>query len=257
MKITMLGCGSSSGVPFIGCSCAVCQSGTPKNQRTRVSCLIEINGVNLLVDTSPDLKAQALKNGITKVHAILYTHEHADHSHGIDDIRSFNYLSGNSLPAYGSSGTMASLQQRFPYVFQPKPENIWVRPSLTPHILPDAEVQTFDVMGVSVTAFEQMHGKGKTLGYRIGDFAYSTDVDVMPESAFEALVGVKVWIVDCIRHKKSYGHSHLEQTLQWIGRVKPRQAVLTHMSHDFDYATLAGELPPGVEPGYDGLVITL
>jgi phosphoribosyl 1,2-cyclic phosphate phosphodiesterase len=257
MKITVLGSGSSSGVPFIGCDCKVCRSDNPKNKRTRVSCLIEINGINLLIDTSPDLRQQALKSDLRKVHAVLYTHDHADHSHGIDDLRSFNYLSGNSLPVYSNAATLSSLKERFPYAFQNKPENVWVRPSLIPNVIPDQPIHKMDVLGVQITAFEQTHGKSKTLGYRIGDFAYSTDTDNLPESAFEALTGVKLWIVDCIRYNKSYGHASLEQSLGWIKRVKPEQAVLTHMSHDFDYDTLKAELPEGVAPGYDGMVMTL
>ena len=257
MRVTILGCGSSGGVPVIGCDCSVCTSDNPKNKRMRVSVLVEAGGINLLIDSSPDLRQQALCNSIRRIDAVLYTHDHADHTHGIDDLRSFNYLSDESLPVYGSAETLALLQQRFAYAFLPKPESVWYRPSLIPHILPDEAVHHFNIGDIAITSFEQMHGKFKTLGYRIGNFSYSTDVDVLPETAFEALERTEVWLVDCLRYGKSYSHSNLENTLGWIDRVKPKLAVLTHMAHEFDYDTLAAELPPGVVPGYDGMVIEL
>jgi len=258
MRVTVLGCGSSTGVPAVGCHCSICISDNPKNKRTRVSLFIEINGINILIDSSPDLRQQALRHDIQRIDAILYTHDHADHTHGIDDLRAFNYLSGKPLPIYGDNLTLSLLQQRFAYAFLPLPEqHIWYRPSLQPHSLADVAVHTFTVSGISITSFEQMHGKVKTLGYRIGKFSYSTDVDVLPAAAFEALAGTEVWVVDCLRYKKSYSHSNIENTLEWIGRVKPKLAVLTHMSHEFDYDTLSGQLPEGVVPGYDGMVIEL
>lgn len=257
MKVTILGCGSSSGVPVIGCDCAVCTSGDPKNKRLRVSVFIEVDGVNLLVDTSPDLRAQALANDIRRVDAILYTHEHADHVHGIDDIRSFNYLRGDSLPIYGDERTLSTIRTRFPYLFLPKPEKIWYRGSVTPHQLTDEDIQSFSAGGVPVVAFKQHHGRTTTLGFRIGDFAYSTDVDGMPESALSLLGGVRVWVVDCLRHLPSLTHSTVERTLGWIRQVKPELAVLTHMGHELEYHALLAELPKGVVPGYDNMVIEL
>ena len=257
MKVTILGCGSSTGVPAIGCTCKVCTSDNPKNKRTRVSVFIETGGTHLLVDSSPELRQQALRHAIRRVDAVLYTHEHADHTHGIDDLRSFNYLVDKSLPVYGDAETLGLLQKRFSYAFQPKPEMVWYRPSLLANVLPDSAVYQFDIGGVSVTSFHQMHGKMRTIGYRIGNFAYSTDVDALSDAAFGALQGTEIWLVDCLRYAKSFSHSNLENTLQWINRVKPRLAVLTHMSHEFDYDTLSKELPPGVVPGYDGMVMEL
>ncbi len=257
MRVTMLGSGHSGGVPLIGCDCAVCTSGDPKNIRKRVSVLVEAGGLNILIDTSPDLHRQAIDNGIKRVDAVLYTHDHADHTHGIDELRSFNYLSGKEIPVFADKKTLEVLQQRFTYVFKGKPEYVWFRPSLTPQAIPEGEVVEFDVSGVVVKAFKQGHGKLESLGFRIGDFAYSTDVDLIPEKSFEALAGVKLWFVDCLRYTKSHTHSNLEQTLQWIERVKPERAVLTHMAHEFDYHTLKAELPAGVEPGYDGLAMDI
>lgn len=257
MKVTLLGCGASWGVPMIGCQCAVCRSKNPKNKRSRVSVFVETSSVNLLIDTSPDLHRQAINNHIRRVDAVLYTHDHADHTAGIDDLRSFNVLSGSALPVYGNAETLGAIQKRFPYAFLSKHEKIWYRPALTPYILPDAPAHRFSIADISITSFEQIHAKAKTLGYRIGNFSYSTDTNILPETAFEALAGTEIWIVDCLRRGKAYSHSHLENTLEWIERVKPRLAVLTHMDHDFDYDALSAELPPGVVPGYDGLTLEL
>jgi phosphoribosyl 1,2-cyclic phosphate phosphodiesterase len=244
-------------VPLIGCDCAVCTSKNPKNTRKRVSALVEADGVNILIDTSPDLHRQALDNHIKRVDAVLYTHDHADHTHGIDELRSFNYLSGKEIPVFADKSTLGVLKQRFAYVFREKPENIWFRPCLTANAIDEGDMVDFEVLGVWVKAFRQGHGKLESLGFRIGDFAYSTDVDFIPETSFEALAGVKVWIVDCLRETKSYSHSNLVQTLQWIERVKPERAILTHMSHEVDYDALKAQLPPHIEPGYDGLTMDI
>lgn len=253
----MLGCGGSAGVPSIGCSCSVCTSTNPKNNRTRVSIFIEINGINILVDTSPDLRQQVLREKISRIDAVLYTHDHADHVHGIDELRSFNYLLGAPLPVFGDIYTMDILQKRFAYAFMEKPQNQWYRPTLLPNTVAGGAIRQFEVLGVPVTAFEQNHGKGVSLGYRIGNFAYSTDTDFLPDSAFEALAGVDTWVVDCLRYTPAPTHAHLETTLSWIDRLKPKQAILTHMAHELDYDILSAELPPGVLVGYDGLEIHL
>ncbi len=254
MKIIMLGCGSSTGVPEIGCECAVCASKDPKNQRSRVSIHIEVGGAHILIDTSPDLRLQAISNGIKRVDAILYTHDHADHTHGIDDIKSFNRLQDAPIPIYANEETMASLKERFSYAMQPRPEGVWYRAAVIPHIIPES-LKDFDVLGVRVTPILQNHARMTSLGFRIGNFAYSTDVNGFSEESFAKLEGLDVWIVDCLQYASSYTHSRLELTLEWIARLKPKRAIFTHMAHQFDYATLAAELPPGVEPGYDGLII--
>jgi|CXWL01.1.fsa_nt_gi phosphoribosyl 1,2-cyclic phosphate phosphodiesterase len=258
MKITILGCGHSLGVPVIGCGCAVCTSKNQKNKRLRVSVLIEINGTNIIIDTSPDFRQQILQTNINKIDAVLYTHDHADHIHGIDDLRQFNALQKDAIPVYSNAEILESIQKRFSYSFLPKPTaNVLFRPSLVPNILPDVPNHEFMIGNINIIAFEQQHGKTSTLGYRIGDFAYSTDVNGLPESAFEALSGVKCWVVDCLRYTPSHSHSHLEQTLGWIERVKPEQAIFTHMAHEFDYDILSSELPTGVFAGYDGMVLEI
>jgi phosphoribosyl 1,2-cyclic phosphate phosphodiesterase len=257
LKVTLLGTGSSSGVPEIGCKCLVCISNNPRNKRLRVSVLVEAQGKHILIDTSPDFRQQALTNGITKLDAVLYTHDHADHIHGIDDLRAFNVMSNTALPVYADPRTLANLQQRFPYVFRSKPERAWYRPSLEPHEIPSNPLSEIDIAGVRVTPFWQNHADIQSLGYRFGNFAYSTDVNGFPEESFAMLEGLDVWVVDCLRQKPSYTHSRLEMTLEWIERLKPKRAILTHMAHEMDYDTLARELPPGVEPGYDGLVVEI
>lgn len=256
MRVTVLGCGNSTGVPCVGCDCAVCTSSDPRNKRSRVSVLVEQAGQHILIDSSPDLRQQALRHHIRKVDAVLYTHDHADHANGIDDLRSFNYLSGKELPAYGMPGTLDTLKTRFPYAFMPRPV-LWSRPCLIPHALPDTPAGKFNFEGISIDYFEQRHAKVKTLGFRIANFAYSTDVKEIPEHSFEVLEGTEVWLVDCLRYKEAFSHSHLELTLRWIERVKPRLAILTHMDHDFDYNKLSNELPAGVVPAYDGMLIEL
>lgn len=254
VKVTMLGCGSSFGVPQIGCDCAVCRSGHPRNKRTRVSVLVEAQGKHLLVDTSPDLRMQVLANHINRIDAVLYTHDHADHLHGIDDLRLFNIMTNATIPVYGEEKALSRMKSRFPYVFQPKPEPIWYRPSLEPIVIPTDPPQPFDVLGVTVEPIWQEHVDIGSLCFRIGNFAYSTDVSGFTEESLARLEKLDVWIVDCQRYKPSYAHANLETTLAWIDRLKPKRAIFTHMSHDFDYEQLCRELPAGVEPGYDGLV---
>ncbi|NBX03366.1 MAG: MBL fold metallo-hydrolase [Alphaproteobacteria bacterium] len=257
MRVTILGCGTSSGVPLIGCDCPVCTSKNSKNNRTRVSVLVETEGKNLLIDTSPDLRQQALRENIRRIDAVLYTHDHADHINGMDDMRSFNWLSKDTIPVFGNSHTINSLKTRFGYAFQPKPEGLWSRPSLTPNLIPDGKRAEFEALGIKIIAFEQIHGSGMSLGFRVGDFAYSTDTSELEDSAFEALAGVDVWVVDCLKFTPTYNHSHLDKTLGWIERVKPKLAILTHMSHEFDYEALSSQLPSGVVVGYDGLCVEI
>ncbi|MBM3483281.1 MAG: MBL fold metallo-hydrolase [Alphaproteobacteria bacterium] len=252
MKITVLGCGTSSGVPLVGCDCAVCLSSDPRNRRRRVSILVEHNNTALLVDTSPDLREQLLSARVKRLDAVLYTHGHADHSHGVDDLRAINYHMNAALDAYGTAETLDSIRQRFDYVFWP-PGNFWARPSLTPRPISGP----FEVGAIAVVPFEQGHGRGVTTGYIFGrhEAAYSTDVNRLGDEALARLSGVKLWIVDCLGYQTHPSHANLEMTLGWIERVKPGLAVLTHMSHQFDYERLSAELPAGVVTGQDGLVI--
>ncbi|MGH7034717.1 MAG: MBL fold metallo-hydrolase [Stellaceae bacterium] len=256
MRVTMLGSGPSWGVPRIGGDWGACDPKNPKNRRRRVSILVEEAGAAVLVDTSPDLREQMLDAGVKRVDAVLFTHSHADHTHGIDDLRSINRMMGKPLPIYADPGTMAELKARFRYIFapiDPEAKAAFYKPAVEPHEI----AGPFHAAGMAVVPFTQDHGFSRTQGFRFGRFAYSTDAFQLDDAAFAALAGIEIWIVDCIRRAPHPTHSHLERTLQWIERIKPRRAIFTHMDQSLDYATLAAELPPGIEPGYDGLAIEL
>jgi phosphoribosyl 1,2-cyclic phosphate phosphodiesterase len=256
MRVTILGCGPSWGVPRIGNEWGDCDPTEPRNRRRRVSVLVEEGGATLLIDTSPDLREQLLDAGVRRIDAVLFTHAHADHLHGIDDLRSVNWLMRSGIPVFASAQALAEINRRFGYVFdqvKPDRQSAYYKPVLEPHAVDGP----FVAAGVDVMPFVQDHGFSTTLGFRIGAMAYSTDVVELDEAAFAVLRGVDLWIVDCIRRKPHVTHAHLAKTLQWIARVKPRRAVLTHMDESLDYATLRRELPDGVEPGYDGLVLDL
>jgi phosphoribosyl 1,2-cyclic phosphate phosphodiesterase len=238
---------------MLGCNCPVCRSGDPRNRRRRVSLLVEHAGATVLVDTSPDLREQLLPFRLRHLDGVLYTHGHADHSHGIDDLRPINYHMGAPIEAYGTEETLRSVRERFGYAFQP-PGNYWARPCLRPRAIGTAP---FTVAGLAVTPFVQGHGSGTTTGYLFGarEAAYSTDVDRLSDAVIEQLAGIGLWVVDCLGYEPHPSHAHLEVTLGWIARVRPKLAVLTHMSHQFDYERLRGELPSGTLPGHDGMVI--
>jgi phosphoribosyl 1,2-cyclic phosphate phosphodiesterase len=189
--------------------------------------------------------------------AVVFTHAHADHVHGLDELRSINFLTNKILPAFADDATLADIQARFGYAFEgAKPiGGFWYQPSLDPRRIDGP----FRIGGLDFVPFIQGHGlyRQSTLGFRIGPFAYSTDVKDMPEEGFQALEGTKVWVVDCLSAKVNPAHSHLAQTLQWIKRVKPDRAILTHMNHSLEYEALKRRLPDGVEPAYDGMVIEI
>ena len=253
MRIEILGCGTSTGVPIIGCTCPICSSDDPRNTRLRCSILIDVGDTRILVDTGPDLRTQALRANIETVDAVLFTHSHADHLHGIDECRTFNIHKRGPIPIYADRRTLWHIEARFGYTLHgERAQKGWWRPALIPNRIGDGP---FAVAGVPVTPFRQRHGNGESLGFRIGDFAYSSDVDALPEASLAALAGVDLWIVDALRERPHPSHSHLERSLAWIARVRPKRAVLTHMNHEVDYATWAAKLPAGVEPAHDGLVL--
>lgn len=250
----MLGSGTSSGVPRIGNNWGACDPAEPKNRRRRVSVMVEHDDLRLLVDTSPDFREQMLSANVDRLDAILFTHDHADHTHGIDDVRQVFHAMGRPVDCYAHPATWARLRTRFDYVFEGRDG---YPPTCMPHELPDR----LEFGALSVTWFPQIHGDIKSAGFRFEaagrSFAYSTDVSELPAEADTALQGLDLWIVDALRRYPHPTHAHLERTLGWVERYRPRRAVLTHMDQSMDYATLVAELPDGVEPGYDMLVVEL
>lgn len=252
MKIIVLGCGSSGGVPTAGGDWGVCDPNEPRNIRLRPSILVQESETTILVDTGPDMRRQLLAARTHKIDAILYTHAHADHMHGFDDIRYLNVVRRQAIPIYGDAVTMREIQQRFAYAFQPREPDTFYRPAVMPQVLDGAPLQIGDI---TVQSFVQDHGYSSSLGFRFGKFAYSTDVLQLDEAAFAVLDGIEVWLVDALREESHPVHSHVAQTLAWIARVKPKRAYFTHMNQAMDYRSQLAKLPPGVEPAYDGLEI--
>jgi phosphoribosyl 1,2-cyclic phosphate phosphodiesterase len=259
MRVTLLGTGGSAGVPMIGGvdgggEWGRCDPAEARNIRSRSSIAIEDGaGGVLLVDTSPDMRDQLLRARIGRVEAVLYTHAHADHVTGIDDVRLLNRAVGRPLDAFGTQKTMDELIARFGYVFRPwQPPNFF-RPVLVPRVV--ASDAVLEVGGLSIRLFEQDHGYTRSLGLRVGGFGYSTDAVRLDEVAFEVLEGVDTWVVGCFQREEHSTHAWLDRVLEWVARLRPRRTVLTHMGVDMDWGWLAANLPAGVEAGFDGMRI--
>ena len=254
MKVRILGCGTSSGVPRIGNDWGSCDPADPRNRRRRVSILVEEGDTRILVDTTPDLREQLLDAQVATLSAVIWTHDHADHCHGIDDLRQVFHNGGAPVLGYARPETLATLHRRFGYVFA---GNDGYPATVTADALPDAPA----IGGIDVRVVDQPHGSITSAGLRFESggrsIGYSTDFkDFTPdmEALFE---GLDVWIVDALRERPHPTHAHLGQTLELIARLKPRRAVLTHMDNSMDYRRLSATLPDGIEPGYDGLEIAL
>lgn len=252
MEVVILGSGTSTGVPVIGCTCEVCRSADPRNQRTRSSIFVLHEGNGILVDTATDFRAQALANGITRIDAVCYTHTHADHIHGIDDLRCFNKMKGGAIPCYASPIVCDSLKRAFAYIFEPSEGAGW-RPHLAPHPVSDV----FDLFGMRVEPVDIRHGTDTIYGYRFGDMAYLTDCSGIPDRSMEKLRGLKLLIIGAIRYQPHPSHFSLGQSLEVIEALGPQQALLTHLGHSFDHEKTSGELPPGTALAYDGMRIEL
>jgi phosphoribosyl 1,2-cyclic phosphate phosphodiesterase len=256
IKVTILGSGPSSGIPMVGDDWGDCDPAEPRNRRRRSSILVENTETKLLFDSSPDCREQLLDAGVKRLDAIVYTHSHADHTHGIDDLRWINFAMNAPLAAYGDANTMEILNDRFAYVFKPlRPPDPgepvrYYKPVLLPHEISGE----FSIGDLSLKPFQQEHGFSNTLGFRIGEFGYSTDVVDLEEASFAVLEGIDTWLLGVFRRTPHPTHVDLRRALDWIERVKPRRTILTHMGPDMDYRTLCDELPDGVEPGYDGMV---
>ena len=261
LQVTILGCGTSGGVPRVGDHWGACDPANPKNRRRRCSLLVERHGAGgetgVLVDTSPDLRQQLLDAGTGWIDGVLYTHDHADHVHGIDDLRQVAFNGRRRVDVYFDEATAKLLRSRFAYCFE-SPAGSDYPPILRGHEIVAGETVKIGGAGGAIEAlpFRQMHGSGETLGFRFGGLAYSPDVSDFPEESLKALHDLDVWVIDALRPAPHPSHFSVEQALAWIARVKPKRAVLTHMHVDLDYATLSRELPKGVEPAYDGMVLT-
>jgi phosphoribosyl 1,2-cyclic phosphate phosphodiesterase len=264
LEFVILGCGSSGGVPRADGNWGACDPAEPRNRRGRCSLLARRKSslgpeheTTVIVDTSPDLRLQTAAAGVRRVDAVLYTHDHADQAHGIDDLRAFFLKERRRTPCFMDSHTRTALHRRFGYIFQ----GDGGYPAICDAVdLPDfASPWVIDGPSgeIPVVAFDQDHGDIRSVGYRFGDLAYSSDVVGLPEAAFEVLAGTRIWIVDALRYSPHPTHASVEQALSWIDRVRPERAILTNLHVDLDYRELAARLPPGVEPAYDGMVLRL
>jgi phosphoribosyl 1,2-cyclic phosphate phosphodiesterase len=253
MQLTMLGVGSSAGTPVVGCGCATCASNDVRNKRTRCSSLITLDsGENILIDTGPDLRSQALRENIKRVDAVLYTHTHADHLHGIDDLRAFCVLQRKQIPLYAKEDAAAHISNKFGYTLR-EPSDFWEMPVLR---IESVEAP-FELFGTKITPIPVMHGRSQIYGYRIGNCAYMTDVSEIPESSFDLLKDLDIILLDCLREQYHPTHINIEQSLSYISRIQAKQSYMIHMTHDLEYATLTSKLPKNVFVGFDGLKLQL
>ena len=260
LRLTLLGTGSSGGAPRVGGDGGACDPAEPRNRRTRCSALVEqwttgAHATTVLIDTSPDLREQLLAAGTTHLDAVVYTHDHADQAHGIDDVRALAIRQRKQIPVFFDAATQASLASRFSYIFQGAggyPPILDIQPVVTPY-------ERFQVPGpggpVEFLPVDMEHGRIRCLGFRMGDVAYCNDVNGLPQRTMDTLAGLDTLIVDALRYTPHPSHAHLELTLAWIAALKPRRAILTNLHVDLDYRTLQNELPQGVEPAYDGMQI--
>jgi phosphoribosyl 1,2-cyclic phosphate phosphodiesterase len=258
VRLTFLGTGTSFGVPQIGCSCAVCRSSDPRDKRTRVGAYVESDaGTRILLDTPTELRLQCVAAGITDIDAVIFTHEHADHLHGIDDLRSFTMKRRDPLPLYGDASTLATLRSRFPYIVDP---NIRQPPGTTRPEGKLVEVQAgtqFSIADVAVLPFAVPHGTTTVLAYRIGDLGYVTDTKELTPSALKTLTGVRVLVLNALLRKPHPTHLSISEAVAAAQRVGAERTYFTHLTHDNFHADLESELPSGIAPAYDGLTIRI
>jgi phosphoribosyl 1,2-cyclic phosphate phosphodiesterase len=251
-RFIVLGCGTSVGVPMIGCGCSVCRSPNPRNQRTRASALVQLPAGNLLIDTTPELRLQLVRENIPVAHAVLYTHYHADHLFGLDDVRLFPKYLGGPLPLYCTDEVEEVVRRAFSYAFHPETGELpaGVLPKLEFRRITDAP---FEVLGERIVPIPLIHARFNVLGFRFGNVAYCTDVSQIPESSWPLLEGLDVLVIDALRPGRAHpAHFGVPQALEVVQRVRPKQTYLTHMSHEMDYDH-PPELPPGVALAHDGL----
>lgn len=250
VRLTILGSGTSHGVPMIGCDCDVCTSDDPRDRRTRASALFSFDGHHVLIDTGPELRLQCLAHRVTRVNAILYTHHHADHVVGLDDVRRFNWLQGEAITIYGAPATLARLRTMFEYAFVHEPDY----PSAKPDLETIAVDSPFELLGRRIIPIPYQHGRVSVLGYRVGDIAYCSDCSFIPDDSMNLLRDLDVLILGALRRRPHPTHFNLEQAVQWAGRIGARRTYFTHIAHELPHAVTNAELPEGMELAYDGLV---
>jgi phosphoribosyl 1,2-cyclic phosphate phosphodiesterase len=257
--ITILGCGGSGGTPLATNYWGLCDPSEPRNRRTRASIAIESDKTCVVVDCGPDFRTQTLRENIEKIDAVVFTHPHGDHVNGIDDLRYVAIKQRNMLddqtirvPIYADEYTMNDLQSRFHYMFTESPDGLYV-PLIEPHLIDD--YQTLTIGDISIQSFVQIHGRGRSLGYRIGNVGYSTDISDMDEKSFAALTGIETWIIDCGQYsaETTTVHANIINVLKWNETVKAKKLYLTHLTPRADYQTVNAETPDHVECAYDGL----
>jgi phosphoribosyl 1,2-cyclic phosphate phosphodiesterase len=252
VKVRILGCGTSSGVPRIGNDWGACNPAEPRNRRTRVSILVSHEDTNILVDTGPDFREQLLAGDVHTIEAVIWTHDHADHCHGIDDLRQLYHVYQRPIEGFAREPTLVQLRERFAYVFEGKDGYPAIASG---HLLPD----TLEIGGITIRTVDQPHGSITSAGLRFEadgkSIGYSTDFNYLTDEMADLFEDLDVWIVDSLRRRPHPTHPHLAQTLGWIAQLRARRAILTHMDNTMDYRGLLAELPPGIEPGYDGLEI--
>lgn len=255
MKLTFLGTGTSFGVPVVGCGCAVCRSGDPRDKRTRVGAVVEVGHTRLLIDTPPELRLQLIATGIDDVDAVLFTHDHADHTHGLDDIRAISVRREGAMPIYGPTETLRTLQDKFPYIFDDavRPMPGTYKPEGTAIALePGVMVRIGDA---EVIPIEVPHGRWRVFGYRIGALAYVTDAKAVPDAAYALMRGAEVLVINALFRTPHPTHLSLGEAVEVARRVGAARTWLTHLTHDNLHAALAAELPPDIQPAFDGLVV--
>lgn len=251
LTLTILGSGTSTGVPVPGCRCNVCRSDVAENKRTRCSALLRWGGRSVLIDTATDFRQQALREGLERIDAVLFSHTHADHLHGIDDLRTFT-LKGEALPVFGSPEAVATIQRIFAYIFTDETE-----PGFRPRLALRAVDAPFPLFGRTVIPVPLRHGPGSALGYRIGGLAYLTDCNAVPDASWPLLEGVEVLVVDALRFTPHASHFNVAEAIAAARRIGARRTLLTHLSHEIDHHRHAAGLPAGVEFAYDGQQLTV